>query len=402
VRNRRLTFKFIVPLLSVFLVITSCEVVYRISRYQKLRTADAGNFLVTNTIFEKFHSKLGFRYLPKVSFTAHWLTNQNKEFSRSSIQINNLGFVSPNSDSVDKPKGEFRIVVIGDSFSACFHNNLPWPVTLERILNADKALKKSVENRQFKVMNLGKDGIGIEQFEAILEHEAGLFSPDLILVSFITADIFRRFTWRDNVLTSTGTEKYQATLICSSLPVALSNPDCTFTNTVVVPQGAEKDLYRIQKTKEVLAQTLAENLSWYTPYPTFLNYWLGGRLEAILGKSPLRERTVLFENKEQAIEASANAMRRMRIKEPRIVFLHTPIDHEINALGIAPIAGEVIKKSGVQAISLLDHYPKTPNHDEVIRWSHYPHDPHLTDEGALVQAKAVYRAIKSLPLEYPH
>ena len=96
-------------------------------------------------------------------------------------------------DHVDKAPGEFRIAVIGDSFTDCTNTN--WPDVLHDLLNQDEQLKARLKVSNFSVLNFGRSGIGLQQFAAIYDHEVAAYHPDLVLVNFITGDIYRKFLW---------------------------------------------------------------------------------------------------------------------------------------------------------------------------------------------------------------
>src|SRR5262249_28085289 len=91
-----------------------------------------------------------------------------------------------------KPPGEYRIAVVGDSFTANINNNLRWTELLEEQLNAAPQWRAFVNGRSTRVINLGVDGMGMVQFAAMVRHHAVGFEPDLIIVNFITDDLLRR------------------------------------------------------------------------------------------------------------------------------------------------------------------------------------------------------------------
>src|SRR5262245_20063989 len=95
-----------------------------------------------------------------------------------------------------KPRGEFRIGIIGDSMTASIHNNVRWTEVLEAELNASPKWRARVGGAFTRVINFGVDGMGMIQFAAVLRHHAMDFEPDLVVVNFISDDILRRFRYK--------------------------------------------------------------------------------------------------------------------------------------------------------------------------------------------------------------
>ncbi|MBM4050775.1 MAG: SGNH/GDSL hydrolase family protein, partial [Planctomycetes bacterium] len=91
--------------------------------------------------------------------------------------------VSPN-----KPKGVFRIAVLGDSVAAGLAlrtdaREEPFPEKLEALLNTAPS-----KGRTFDVLNFGTDGYGTLQEARLLETHARQFRPDLILLQYCLND----------------------------------------------------------------------------------------------------------------------------------------------------------------------------------------------------------------------
>ena len=85
--------------------------------------------------------------------------------------------------SLKKPKGTFRILVLGDSITEAGG----YVKRLEYLLNS------SGLNKKFEVWNCGVGGYGIKQYWGYLESKGSRFSPDMIIVGFCLND-FDDFT----------------------------------------------------------------------------------------------------------------------------------------------------------------------------------------------------------------
>lgn len=200
-------FTAMVLLFSIVIGYFITEVGYRIWFFEKLRSkiitqmtaqfssfistssTDLNSRLVGTSIFDPI---MGFRYRPniQVKLEKPWPVNW---------RTNRYGQVTDYDFPIVKPKKEYRIIVIGDSFTANVTNTVRWPDMLQVQLNRDPIWKSFVHNKFTRVINLGRDGIGIVQFPDVLQIDGLKFSPDLVIINFITDDIPRRPYFRGNL-----------------------------------------------------------------------------------------------------------------------------------------------------------------------------------------------------------
>jgi hypothetical protein len=128
----------------------------------------------------------GYRYRPNIEvgpatrpFPVHYRTN-------------NHGLVARDDFPLAKPAGEFRIGVIGDSFTANVTSTLRWTDVAEDALNASPEWRAATGAQHTQVINFGLDGIGAVQFGAVARHVALPFGLDMLLVNMIKDDLIRR------------------------------------------------------------------------------------------------------------------------------------------------------------------------------------------------------------------
>jgi hypothetical protein len=74
-----------------------------------------------------------------------------------------------------------------------------WSEYLEDELRSSAEWNKRINFKDTQVINLARDGSGIQQFGRIYLHEAKLFDPDIVLVNFISDDIWRDIYFRGMV-----------------------------------------------------------------------------------------------------------------------------------------------------------------------------------------------------------
>lgn len=112
-----------------------------------------------------------------------WVENESLEH----IKTDQFGFRVDSTDagqqphSLEKPDDEFRIAVIGDSFTQSFHVSYAesFPATLQGHLQAC-----APAGRRVNVLNFAVSGYSNVQELMSFRHRARLFSPDLVLMMF--------------------------------------------------------------------------------------------------------------------------------------------------------------------------------------------------------------------------
>jgi hypothetical protein len=106
------------------------------------------------------------------------------------VRTNALGFRGP--EVAPKRPGEFRIVVLGDSFT------FGPGVAEEEIFTSLLQARLARTHPQAKVINLAVEGYNVLQYAAVLE-EVGLgLDPDLVLVALFPVNDFEMDTYRNN------------------------------------------------------------------------------------------------------------------------------------------------------------------------------------------------------------
>ena len=170
-------------LLSCFFTYLLAETGYRIYRYQRLYYHYYA--LHDGTKTGRNDPYLG--YPPNVQSDEP--AQEGREPRR--FHTNQYGHISYKEYPETKPDGEFRIVTIGDSFTAGVMNSVQWPDVLEARLGQNAVWQKKT-GKSLLVINLGIDGISAEQFMEVFEREGKRFDADLVLVSFILDDLPRR------------------------------------------------------------------------------------------------------------------------------------------------------------------------------------------------------------------
>jgi len=154
-----------------------------------LRYLRARNAPISPRLFYQFDPLLGWRKVPN---REGWLVKRGEY--RVYEKINSKGLRGPECP-YSKPPGEFRILVLGDSFvegySVCLND------LLTRRLSY--ALNARNDGRTFRVINGGTGGYSTDQELLFFEHEGKKYGPDLVILVFCDNDVWynnRSRYWR--------------------------------------------------------------------------------------------------------------------------------------------------------------------------------------------------------------
>jgi len=394
-RARRLLLKLALALAAALTVYYTAEGVYRHGRYRELMATD----IRLNDWAEcppcMFHNTLGFRYYPN----SVWPLPRHPP-----IRINNHSHVSPRVDTFEQSQGEYRIGVLADSFGTCWRRAQAWPITLEDLLNADEALKAQLGVRTFKVINGAMDGTGILQWPSVLEHDLSRYSPDLIVASFITHDIDRRFSWRATIPCEVNGLAYQLGICTWSLPADLSNPDGDFQVVAAEPKNRSEAETIIRHVRRLRVR----RVPWFSLYPELFAKRLGHRF----GMRPRLFRDDTVRPPERAAQLCLAALHQLNAAHPHVLFARNPIGIEIcppdpaeTELWDEAEFGRMLwrtfclarEQSGndLEIIEMLDYLPRSRGIQEVATWFDFGQiDGHFSDKGAALYAEAVHRMLK--------
>ena len=373
--------------MSVIVTYVCLEVLYRVYQYATLPDrlfqmasvqlrANAPGQLV-------FDEHTGYRYAPSFEgrsgppFNGHWKTNSH-------------GHVSQAEYPTQKPPGEYRIAVVGDSMTANTQNNVRWTDVVERQLNASPEWREFVGGRSTRMINFGVAMMGIVQFDGMLRYHVLDFDPDLIIVNFISDDIRRRLVFQ------------------TPPPAAVSDRD---------------KLLRLYIETNIIYQ-----IRWFRFYPELFAGTIG-RLWNMRCHLPLDDRLVwaqslnfVYDERAEGISASAAAIRDMlafaHAQARPILFLQQPQVDELDDAVVPEEEGLVADvQKAVPAFRFERMQPRMaalldgkrlrdrpdlagmtrdgiarlpdPQKLELYRWFYLPEDPHYTDYGTTLYAGRV-------------
>lgn len=111
-------------------------------------------------------------------------TNFSDKVSGLNIKINKYGLRGINF-AIEKPLNEKRLILLGDSVT--YGYGLPYNEIFSGMLQSDLASAKSDQN--WLVINAGIPGYNTLQERALFEEECSNFSPDFLVLTFVSNDL---------------------------------------------------------------------------------------------------------------------------------------------------------------------------------------------------------------------
>lgn len=106
-------------------------------------------------------------------------------FAGVPVKVNTLGFRDPREYSLEKPRGAFRILVLGDSVT--FGHGALYETTYPYLL--EQRLRAWRPDVQWQVWNLGIPGYSTRDELTYLEQVGDRYAPDLVIVGFFINDL---------------------------------------------------------------------------------------------------------------------------------------------------------------------------------------------------------------------
>ncbi len=204
-------------------------------------------FFPQNLNYTEFDSTLMFKHIPNFETNYH-----RQEFSNT-IKFNSHG-LRDYEYSYEKPKGTFRILLIGSSFSQALQVQLNQ--TYENIL--EKKLNNELKGK-YEVINMAVGGYSTAQELFYLRTEGLKYNPDLILLDFSSRDV------AENAITplvSVENEK-----LVENIPVKISwaksfllycsrySHLCALTQTVIIENSKNNFLIRLFLSKSKISSS---------------------------------------------------------------------------------------------------------------------------------------------------
>lgn len=309
-----------------------------------------------------YDPQMGYRYRPNVTADAE------KPYPIH-YHVNSWGHISDDEYPLQKPADEFRIVAVGASFTANIANTVRWPALLQDELNKSEQWRRFVHGKRTRVLNLGRDGIGVVQMDKVLLLDGMRFSPDMAVVDFCTDNITLKPYFRGN------------------LPKMSAD---------------QRAAYIKERASEML-----KNLPWLAPYPEALAALTNGKLlpSRLTASVQLVNEDRRYSNVDEAVAVSVNAIKDILAAVPDTLLLLHPQYQDFQGIVPGHLVGVLPKferqLAGIHVEHMVDRYPKFKDEAELNSWFNYPYDLHMSDKGLRLYAKFVADYLISVESDHP-
>ena len=355
-RIRLRTLNVLLALFSLMIGYGIIEITLRIylygSYYQLIVKAAANNISgdrTSNAIFDQY---TGYKYKPNLEvgpisepFPIHYKTNSH-------------GLIARNEIPIDKPVGNFRIGVVGDSFTAGVMSTVRWSDVLEDLLNKDKEWRGVVRNKHTTVINFGLDGAGTVQFDDVVERVVLPYKIDFLIVNMLREDVIRRHFYRAGHL------------------------------------GKVTDSQITRYTNAILSQ-----LPWFGIYPEALAFSLGHKfgLKRRLSLENHFSGKRFFDTSEEAAIQSNSAIVKILDMFPGALLLIDPTYKE-HIQAVEPFEKDAFEKfmfldSGSKWIDMNLELPAPKSREDLNKWFNVPYDQHKNALGTKLYGEAVTKVV---------
>ena len=336
-----------------------------------LRAQLSYGFTATTGPLYALDEEAGYTYVPNADITFSFYEPDGKWVVDRKCVVNNMGHLSPRPYSIEKPDSEYRILCLGNSFTATPQNVTQWTTALEDVLSKDEEMKKLTGKSSIRVLNFGLDGTGFVQWSRLYHRIGRDYDPDFVIISFFWNDILRRFVYRDTIDVESESGDYKIMVTSSTLPVDFSNPDCRFGQAFV----AGKEVFSGPEKTEQMKREV---------YWSRMNNLKKANSEVDWSTNPPYSEV-------QGCHESAAAVRTIFEDHPRVIVLFHPSVQECrNRKGTDLLEPFQEELGDIKIINMLDYLPlDDASEGEVTKWYNLPFDEHPSSYGCQIYAEAV-------------
>ena len=341
-------------------------------------------------------------YFPNLDIPYRHFSAAHDLSFQSRIRTNNLGYRAERDWTLDKPAGEFRIAVLGDSMTAALMSDRAWTDVAENALNADLALLAHLGVQYISVLNFGVVGAGFDTMAQVEADHARRFAPDMTVLHFITPDILRPDlniiptgpaepaprTYRGIVDISTERTAAETIVDCDRPVIGLGVAGCRPSILIRVEDDAVFDKAVMREVKLSLSRHFLWGSLWRSTFPYSVAAALGEPfqlraqglfdiLDLIVAKAQAAE------GPEQAVRRSAATLARLKARVGRLLVVHGPTVTEIHAGAVrAGLADSLRRASGID-IRFMGESPRLAGAtaSEIDSWFNLPSDSHFSTRG---------------------
>jgi GDSL-like Lipase/Acylhydrolase len=406
-RTRLVAFKVTSAVVSVLVACLAVEFGYRCYLDHKYASSGYGVTIVDADI----HAPTTGYMTPNLDFHWRMFDASHALVHEAHVKTNAQGFISAKDYPIEKSAKEFRIALIGDSFTACITNDFPWGDALEDELNRDEGFKKKVNADVVRVMNFGTPGAGFHFFARNYVRYAQRFSPDLVVVNYIEDDFPREGDMNlvdDLDALAAAAEPPMAYARVQSARIrVLGNyseelvrqygdpfriPGLALSSFFVIEDDRVAfDKAAMDSIKSELAERYFRPRLWHT--------WRSHALSRLLGRRfQLEPQGAAFPPASPGIEArvvhAAQGIRAIQKRNARLLVLRNPVYTDLSGKPdlkyTEPLEAAL---NDIEVVRMEAYLPVARGADDIYKWFNLPSDGHWSNYGAKLYSAAVHQAL---------
>jgi hypothetical protein len=302
------------------------------------------------------------------------------------FKTNAQGWRSRKDYNAPKQENEFRLAIIGDSFTAGAGSNFSWTDVLESELN-----NRLDDDHQtnFQVFNFGLGGAGFWHFDRIRQYEISKYDVDMLVIAYIHGDIRRKPTWR-------WSEIQDGTLMAITCLQPSSIEDRSNCQMCPVATGAELrevGIGRLRDRRDYRCMN-AGGSSGSILKPVGLAKIIDGvgisasfYLDRIVGNF---EQYALY----AGINETTKIVAALQEKDEDVVFLHLPLGRSVQeSLTDWANTKMIVPELDCPRCLSLAEYMNLGDH-AALRDGYVPYDGHHNDQGVAAIGQVAYWALE--------
>lgn len=392
---RKIAVNSLIVVMSIFLTYAVLEIGYRVVTYIQLSNGyEPFTVWWTDQPLHLVDDEVGYRYPADANVRYTQTEAPDVSVYATNVLTNNDGLPATIDVPKQKSEREYRIALIGDSFTAGVFNDRPWVGELQSMLDADDELSAALDVDRITVLNFGLEAIGMEQFDDVYADRAAEYDPDMVLASFISDDLRRRFLWEGVTQVERDGRTWDLHLTCYRQPVSVDNPWCVF-GVLILPQHFVADGSGLEQMRQDLYYADIARRPWFSPYPELFAATIGWRFGLVPRLSRTTDQLRLYPNDQVAIEISRYELGWLLSTQPHTLLLHIPTHVELlNGAYDTPMPDFLANYPELSIIETAPLLMSDATEDDIRSWYNLPFDGHFSDLGAERYAAVVHSLLR--------
>lgn len=216
----------------------------------------------------------------------------------------------------------------------------------------------------------------------------------MVIVSFISDDLRRRFLWEGVTQIEQDGRTWDLHLTCYRQPVSIDNPWCVF-GVLILPQHFVADGSGLEQMRQDLYNVDIARRPWLAPYPELLAATIGWRFGLVPRLSRTTDQLRLYPSDTAAIHISRTELDKLLAMQPNNLLVHIPTHVELlNGVYDRPMPDFLATYPDLPIIETVPLLMADAAEEDIRSWYNLPFDGHFSDLGAERYAAVVHNRLR--------